>query len=1035
MTNKYTINLRKAKWGTLVMCSLLATAPVWANNSAGSYAAVVQQPVTGTITSKTDGMPLPGANVTVKGTSVSTSTDENGKFTILPTSADAVLVITYMGFKPQEVAVSGQNTINIILEEDQTQLEEVVVVGYGTVKKKDLTGAVGHVNGSDLKQQGVSDVTRTLQGRMAGVTVEASGGNPGAGSRILIRGVSSLNNATPLYIVDGVQVASISNLNSNDIESIDVLKDASAAAIYGSRAANGVVLVTTKSGKAGEPVFSVSSNLGMQRLYKKLNVLTAEQWANVSNAAQDAAGIPRLELAQNPASLGRGTDYQDAIYRDAMIRQYDLSVSGGSDSGKYSVSGGYVTQDGIVQNTDFNRYNVRVKTETKKGIFKFGETVFVSRDKQTQMASGWGGQGGNPVGSAVKMIPIFDIYNPDAVGGYGGAYGPVVNVANPVAQLNLENITSENTNILLNAFAEAAILPELKYKINLGYTNNSTYAKDYYKKYQVGTLFTHPTNDLTEAKSQNVLVLLENTLNYAKDFGKHNIQALAGYTYQKYNYKYTSAAKTDLPDGIEAIDAGAGTANVGGNATESSLVSVLGRVIYSYDSRYLLTASVRRDGSSRFGSANRYGTFPSVAVGWNISNEKFFEKMAAKLQTLKLRVTYGELGNQEIGDYQYAASIASNINYVMGDGQTKWFGATQTAFASPAIKWESTKTINFGLDFGLLNNSLTGNIDYFSKKTTDILLNVPIPGSAGAITNPVVNAGTLLNHGLELGLNYGGNAGKFNYNVYGTFTSIKNKVESLGTGSQQIFGGQPTHHGASTTVTEAGGPVSAFYLIKDIGIFQTQAEVDSYVGPTGQKIQPNAAPGDIKFFDKNNDGVIDNNDRVYSGSPFPKFEYGFGFNASYMNFDANIFFQGTSGNKIYNGLRQDLESTNLAINYSTAVLNAWTPENTNTSVPRAIASDPNLNNRTSSRFLENGSYLRFKTLQIGYTIPSSVNSKIGISSLRIYASADNLVTFTKYGGYNPDLGRTGSIFDRGVDYGHVAYPLARTISGGIQLTF
>ncbi|TRW27254.1 TonB-dependent receptor [Flavobacterium zepuense] len=1035
MKKKYNLNLRKVKWSVLVASSLLSTAPMLAHVADVPTISILQEPITGKIISKSDGMPLPGATVSIKGTSINTATDVDGNFSLPASSDNVVLVVSYMGFKTQEIPANGQTTINITLEEDQTQLEEVVVVGYGTVKKKDLTGAIGHVNGSDLKQQGVSDVTRTLQGRMAGVTVESSGGNPGAGSRILIRGVSSLNNANPLYIVDGVQVASISNLNSNDIESIDVLKDASAAAIYGSRAANGVVLVTTKSGKSGEPVFSLSTNLGVQRIIDKLDVLNAEQWANVNNAAQDAAGIPRLDIAQNPQSLGKGTDYQDAIYRDAMIRQYDMSVSGGSDSGKYSVSGGYVTQDGIVETTDFNRYNIRVKTETKKGIFRFGETVFLSRDKQTQMAGGWGGQGGNPVGSAVKMIPIFGIYDPEAIGGYGGAYGPVVNVANPLAQLHLEDITAENTNILVNAFAEASILPSLKYKLNLGYTNNSTHARDYYKRYEVGTLFTHPTNDLSESKSQNVLVLLENTLNFSKEFGKHSIQALAGYTYQKYNYNFTSSSKTDLPDGIAEIDAGAGTANVGGNSTESSLLSVLGRVIYSFDSRYTLTASVRRDGSSRFGSSNRYGTFPSVAVGWNISNEGFFQKLAETIPTLKLRVSYGELGNQEIGDYQYAASIASNINYVLGDGQTKWFGATQAAFSSPNIKWESTKTTNFGLDFGVLNGSLTGNIDYFYKKTSDILLNVPIPGSAGATSNPVVNAGTLSNHGLELGLNYGGKAGKLNYNVYGTFTSIKNKVDELGTGTQQIFGGQPTHHGASTTVTEAGGPVSGFYLIRDEGIFQTQAEVDNYVGPNGAPIQPNAAPGDVKFFDKNGDGIIDNNDRVYSGSPFPKFEYGFGFNLAYGNFDANVFFQGTSGNKIYNGLRQDLESTNLTYNYSTSVLNAWTPENTDTDMPRVISSDPNLNNRTSTRFLENGSYLRFKTLQIGYTLPSTLNSKIGISSLRIYLSADNLATFTKYKGYNPDLGRTGSIFDRGVDFGHVAYPLARTISTGVQLTF
>ena len=1034
MTKNYIVHLNKVKWGTLVALGLLSAGPLLANNATAVNKMVFQAPITGKIIAK-DGMPLPGASVLIKGTSISAATDADGNYSLNATDTNVTLVISYMGYKTQEVSVNGQTTVDVTLEEDLTQLEEVVVVGYGTVKKKDLTGAVGRIKGTELRQQGVSDVTRTLQGRMAGVTVESAGGNPGSGTRILIRGVSSLNNAAPLYIVDGVQVANINNLSASDIESIDVLKDASAAAIYGSRAANGVVLVTTKSGKAGEPVFSLNANTGMQRIANKLSVLNAEQWANTSNAAMDAAGLQRLELAQNPESLGAGTNYQNAIFRDAPIQQYDLSVSGGTDNGKYSVSGGYTTQDGIVRETGFNRYNIRVKSETKKGIFKFGETIFLSRDKQQQMAGGWGGQGGGPVGSAVKMIPVFDIYDPEAIGGYGGAYGPVVNIANPLAQLNLEDITYEQTNILVNAFAEVDILSGLKYKMNLGYTNNFGTANDYYKRYEVGALFTHPTNDITQSKNQTVLMLLENTLNYTKDFGKHSVQALAGYTYQTNNYTYNAFSKTDLPDGISVIDAGAGTANVGGNRTESKLASVLGRVIYSYDSRYLFTASIRRDGSSRFGNSNRYGTFPSVALGWNISNEGFFEKAQKAVSALKLRLSYGELGNQEIGDYQYSAAVASNINSVIGEEQIKWFGATQTAFASPNIKWETTKTTNVGLDFGFLDNKLGGTVDYFYKKTTDVLLNVPIPGSAGSTSNPVVNAGTLSNHGLELGLNYSNVVGKLNYSVFGTLTSIKNKVDKLGTGTQQIFGGQPTHHGATTTVTEAGGPVSAFYLIQDIGIFQNQAEVDAYVGPDGSPIQPNAQPGDIKFLDNNGDGTIDNKDKVYNGSPFPKFEYGFGVNASMVNFDVSLFFQGTSGNKIYNGMRQDLENTSLNYNYSTAVLDAWTPENTDTNIPRLIASDPNLNARTSSRFLENGSYMRIKTIQIGYTLPDNLKTQLGLASCRFYLSGDNLVTFTKYTGYNPDLGRTGTVFDRGVDFGHVSYPLAKTVSAGVQLSF
>ena len=991
---------------------------------------VQQARITGTVTDAT-GLPMPGVGIKVKGTSTTSVTDTDGKY-VVNAGGNITLVFSYVGYETQEVAANGRTTINITLAESQAELSEVVVIGYGTVRRKDLTGSVASVKGADIKAQGVSDVTRSLQGRMPGVSIESAGGDPGAGTRILIRGVGSLNNATPLYIVDGVQVANINNLNQTDIESVDVLKDASAAAIYGSRAANGVVLVTTKSGKSGAPVVQLTANVGVQSKASNIDVLNAQEWATVHNQAHANAGLTPLELAANPSALGVGTDWQDAIFRAAPIQQYNLLVSGGSEASKYSVSGGYNDQQGIVDVTGYKRYNLRVKTETTKGRLKFGETVLLSREKFVNMPAGWGGQGGNPVGSAIKMIPAFKIYNPDLIGGYDGAFGSVVNIANPVAQLNLEDITRENTSILANAFGELTIIEGLKYRLNLGYTNvfNSNY--DYHRRYQVGALFTHPTNDISLSKDQNVLLLLENTLNYDKVFGKHSVQALAGYTYQSNNYNYTSTARTDLPDGIDQIDAGAGIATNSGNRLENNLISLLGRVIYSYDDRYLLTASFRRDGSSRFGANNRYGNFPSVALGWNIMNESFFEPLEKTFSNLKLRASYGVLGNQEIGDYQYNAAVASNVNYVIGNTQQRWFGSIQTAFASPNIKWETTKTMNIGVDAGFFGNKLNLTADYFVKKTTDVLLNVPIPGSAGSVSNPVVNAGTLRNNGVEIGLNYGNTVGKLNYNVFGTISAVRNKVIELGTGSQQIFGGQPNHHGATSTLTEAGGSIGSFYLIQALGIFNSQEEINAYA-KDGQLIQPNAAPGDVKFFDKNGDGQINNLDRVNLGSPFPDFEYGLGFNANMHNFDLAVFFQGSQGNKIYNGLAQDLQSTNLQMNYAKSTLNAWTPTN-HSNIPRVVANDPNLNSQTSSRFLEDGSYFRMKTVQLGYTLKDDFAKKLKISSFRTYVSADNLFTITNYSGFNPDLGRTGSIFDRGVDYGHVAYPLARTISLGIQLT-
>lgn len=990
-----------------------------------------QKIVSGKI-SDSSGMPISNVSVTVKGKQgKGTISNDKGVFTI-SANANDMLFFTSIGYSDYEQKVGIANTITITLSGTTAKMEEVVVIGYGTVRKKDLTGAVSSIKGSDIKAQGVSDITRALQGKLPGVTIESAGGDPGSGTRILIRGVGTLGNSAPLYIVDGVPVSNINNIASQDIESLDVLKDASAAAIYGSRAANGVVLITTKSGKNGKPVVQVNANIGHQKIGREIDVLNAQQWATVSNAAHIAAGLPVLDIAKNPSTLGAGTNWQNAIYRTAAMQQIGLLVSGGNETSKYSVAGSFNGQDGIVDVTGYQRYNLRVKSETVKGRFKFGETILLSKEKWTTMPGGWGGQGGNPVGSAAKMIPVFGIYDSAALGGYAGAYGPVVNVANPVAQLNLESINRHLTSTLINAYGELNILPGLNYRFNMGYTNNVGNNYDYYKKFNVGTLFAHPTNDLSLSNDLTTLLLLENTLNYTKSFGKNRLQALAGYTFQRTNYSFVSAARTDLPDGITNIDAGAGISTSGGNSLESDLLSILGRAIYSYDNRYLLTASFRRDGSSRFGSSNRYGNFPSIAVGWNVSNEAFFKPLLDKISSLKLRASYGILGNQEIGDYQYSAAVASNINYVTGTAQQKWFGAIQTAFASPNIKWESTKTTNIGLDLGLFNNKLNITADYFIKQTNDVLLNVPIPGSAGSVSNPVVNAGSIQNNGFEIGANYGNKIGKLNFNVFGTFSAIKNKVIALGTGSHQIYGGQPTHHGATTTVTEAGGPISAFYLIQANGIFNSQDEINSY-SKNGKLIQPNAAPGDIKFFDANGDGQINDQDKVYEGSPFPKFEYGFGLNASIANFDIAAFFQGTYGNKIYNGLRQDLESMSLEFNYSTTTLNAWTPQN-HTNIPRAVINDPNFNDRTSSRFLESGSYLRMKTLQIGYTLMEGLTKKLKITSLRAYLSADNLFTITNYTGFNPDIGRAGSIFDRGVDFGHVAYPLAKTLSVGVQLS-
>jgi TonB-linked SusC/RagA family outer membrane protein len=1019
----------------LILFTWLVCNGIYANETKNSEDQSLQVTVKGQVVSEIDQLPLPGVTVLVQGTNIGVVTDFDGNYEIDVSSSDVVLEFSYIGFITQKIPVNNRTTINVYLVDDLASLDEVVVVGYGTQRRQDVTGAISSIKADDIVTQGANTVEKALQGRVAGVQVESAGGDPGSGVRILIRGTGSFGNNDPLYIVDGVQVENINNLAPNDIASMDILKDASAAAIYGSRAANGVVLITTKTGKRGENRIDVSAYYGVQEIEDKLNVLNASEWASVSNAAHDNAGLSRLDIAQNPETLGVGTDWQDEIYRIAPMRNYNLAASGGAKNYTYSLSGGYLDQEGIVKETGYDRWNLRLKTTFNKGKLKIGETVLLSQEHWRNMAGGWGGQGGNPVGSAPKMIPVFNVYNEDAIGGYGGAFGPVVNVANPLAQLNLENDESETRKAIINVFAEFSITDNLKYKLNAGYTSTSGYNYTFVYPYEVGSLFTNSDADLSEGRNETKYKLLEHTLSYDNSFGKHKIQALLGYTNQNTEYRGLSGSKSGMPPGVKVLDGGTTNIASGSNAWENALISYFGRVIYSYDDRYILTGIIRRDGSSRFGKGNKYGNFPSIAVGWNLSNEDFFESAKSYIDLAKLRVSYGVLGNQEFADYRFSPAINLNTNYVIGQDQHLWPGAIQTAFATPDIKWETSKTLNIGADLGLFDRKLQLTADYFIKKNTDILLQVPIPLSTGASgDSPFINAGEITNKGFETSISYSNVINDFDYQITGTFSAIDNEVDQLGTGSQQIFGGQPTHHGASATVTQAGLPVGAFYLIKTDGVFNSQEEIDAH-SSNGELIQPIAHPGDVRFVDANNDGQIDESDRQFVGSPNPDFSFGLGGNMHWKGFDMNLFFQGTYGNKIYNGLRQDLEGMNLEYNYSKSTLNAWSPENQNTSIPRAVINDPNQNARTSDRFLENGSYLRLKTLQLGYSFPKEFLETLSVTNSRVYVSADNLLTITDYSGYNPDIGRAGSVLDRGVDFGHIAYPLAKTFMIGIDLTF
>ncbi|MNQ18614.1 Vitamin B12 transporter BtuB [compost metagenome] len=988
-----------------------------------------QNTITGSVGDKATSQSVFGVSVTVKGTKNATITDVDGNYKLNVADPNATLVFSYIGYVTVEEAIAGRQVINVMLKEENNTLNEVVVIGYGTVKKSDLTGAVGGLKSKQLDAQSNTNLGSAIQGKIAGVTVESAGGAPGSGTRIQIRGAGSLNNNNPLILVDDIAVASMNNLNPNDIESIQVLKDASAAAIYGSRAANGVILITTKSGKKGEMKVSFDTFYGVASVTETLDLLNQEEWAKVSNAAYAAAGKSPLDIALNPEVAGAGVDWQDEIFRSASTQNYSLGLSGGSDNLKYNMSLSYFDQEGVVKETDYNRVNLRVKSDYKKGIFKIGETIMLTKENRNDLP-GVPGQGRNVVGSAISMLPGFAIYDENAIGGYGGASGAVTDIFNPVAALNLFDVKNDYYQALINTYAEATFLKDFKYKLNVGATFAEHKSYNYTPRYEVGGFFKNLKNILSEGSDLNQYFQVENTLNYSKQFGKHSVNLLVGHTVYENNFRSIFGSVQGMPDGIEVL-AGAELPAVSGYATESKLISYLGRAIYSFDNKYILTATFRRDGSSRFSPENKWGNFPSISAAWGIDKEKFFTDLELPVSELKLRTSYGVLGNQEIGDYQYLGLITSGISYGVGEPNTLWIGNIQTDYPAIGLKWEETSTANIGLDLGLWDGKLTYTFDYFQKNTSDLLLRVPIPLSVGSSTDPYTNAGEVSNKGFEMGLTYNGKVNEFNFSVTGNISSIKNNVEELSTGSQVLAGSSGSFHGAPVTYSKVGYPIYSFFLVKTDGLFRSEAELDAH-SVNGTRIQPRAEVGDIRYVDYNGDGQISEADRQYRGSAFPDFEYGVRLQADWRGFDASVVIQGVEGNEIYNGNNTDLATVRANTNYSSATLDSFT-FNPNSNFPRLNIDDPNNNAADfSDRFLEDGSYLRLKTIQLGYTLPSDVTKKISIEKCRLYLAGDNLVTLTDYTGYNPDVSADG-LGGRGIDY--KSYPLSKTVVFGVQLNF
>lgn len=918
--------------------------------------------VTGTVTD-VSGEPIIGANIRIKGTTTGTITDIDGNFSI-KAEPQSVIEVSYIGYLTQETVINNQKSIRFLLKEDTKTLDEVVVIGYGVQKKADLTGSVANINTEKLNTQSNANIGQALQGKIAGVDIVSQGGAPGSGTRIMVRGIGTLNNASPLYIVDGMYMNSIDHINPNDIASIDVLKDASSAAIYGSRAANGVIIVTTKEGSntEGKPIIDLSVNLGISTASKFLDMLDAKGWAEVTTIARQAIGKPALDMATDLANKP-DNDWQDIMFRPALMQNYNLSVKGGGKYSTYYTGLGYFNQDGIVKGTNYQRYNIQSKNDYKRGIFSAGTNLIISfsHDKPLHQELR-----GGMIGTILQSVPTLEKYDDTREGGYGGTYGDVVNIPHPLAIIddNIMDRYNENVKIFANLYAQIELFKGLKYKLNLTPDFSFERYKNYLNKYDFG-LATNSITQLTERQRRRRNILVENLLTFDRTFGEHKISALAGYTYQDSRFRHIQAYGEGLPQGLEEIDAATTNRSNEGNSWRSVLTSILGRVFYSYQNKYLFTATIRRDGSSKFGKNNRYGYFPSFSLGWNVAEEKFMENVHW-LDQLKLRGGYGVLGNQEIDNYQYSSTITTGINYPDGNGGLLQ-GAFPKNFANPDIKWEETAMTNVGIDFMAFNNRLSLTADYYVKNTKDILLTVPIPISSGGANDPIRNAGKIRNNGFEFNLGWMDQPNpdiSYGINLIGSFN--KNKVIAMGSESGSIKGGS-TNQNITTSETKAGYPIGGYWLISTAGYFNSQEEVDAYA-KDGKKIQPAAEPGDIKFVDANNDGVINDDDRVFQGSPFPDFTFALNGNMRYKNFDLSIGLQGVLGNKIYNATRQTLEDVTKGSNFLASCLDYWTPENKNASHPRLTWDDPNRNTRAESdRYLENGSYLRLRSVQLGYT--------------------------------------------------------------------
>lgn len=1006
--------------------------------------AAAQSSVSGTVTSKT-GESLPGVNVIIKGTSVGTVTDMNGRYEI-PAGADATLVFSFVGFQSAEVAIAGKATVDIALEEDITTLGEVLVIGYGVQKKSVATASVSRINEKGLQGFGTPRVDQMLQGQVAGVTFKSASGQPGSGQNIFIRGVGTNGDNNPLIIVDGVNANDgfLSALNPADIESIQVMKDGASTAIYGSRAANGIIMVTTKKAKAGEATLNYSFFYGMQQPWRIPKLLDAQQYVNLTTEKYQngntslPAGFPTAG-----SSLPVQTDWMDEVFEGGNTQTHQLSVSKGTETSNLFASLSYFDQKGVIapDKSNAQRVTARVNSEMQINSFlTFGEAVFFNHATNSRIPEN--NAFGSPLSDALVYDPITPVYDPN--GTYGFAQSPYVQkeYLNPLSRIFISNTNTAQDGILGNVYFKITPTKNLTFKTDLGidynYYNGNGFTPSYTFFDTNGNQLplTNDINDIYEYTSNVFIWQWENYVNYTYTKGKHTGDVTIGTTARERNGSGFSASSSGIPEEVQFdpnfqyIDNTPDSLrrSSGSAAEREALLSVFGRVNYNYDEKYLLSLTLRRDGSSKFGSNKRYGLFPSVSAGWVLSRERFWGVPA--INFFKFRASYGVNGNDRIGNLGYASVIGYTGDYSFGKptNQTIYRGLSSLYLDNPNLKWEESQQFDIGIEMGLLDDRLTLELDYYRKTTSDLLMSAT---TAIYIGNkpPIANVGEVVNSGFELEANYQQMIGEVNLTIGLNAATLTNEVTKV-TDNGYIDGYTWPVRNTVITRMEVGQPIGYFRGFRTDGVFNDDSEIFSHINKDGDPLQPNAEPGDLKFVDANGDGTIDNDDIVNIGKPWASVTLGLNLGASWKGFDLRALFAASLGNDIYRSYeRQDVINNN----YTAEWLNRWSVTNPGGTYPRLTTQDSNNNSRASDFYVEDGSYLRLKNLQLGYTLPRTLVDKARMKSLRVYLSFDNLLTITSYTGFDPEIGTNGWILDTSIDKGF--YPQLKTVGFGLQATF